>query len=261
VTTTALRSVPNFRPIGGLPTLDGGLVRGDVLYRSGTLGELGPDDMAALRGLRLRTVYDLRSDWERAAEPDQLPNGVRHVVADVTVGMGDDGPAQLRGLMADASAAADLLGNGRATAMWLEQYRSFVRLDGARQAFGLVLRDLAAADGRPALVHCATGKDRTGWLAAVLLWLFRVPDDLVMRDYLASNRRLRPFLAPALARWEERGGDPRLLRPIVAARRSYLETARTELVRCFGSVERYLSEGMGVDSATQDRLRAALVEQ
>ncbi|HEX6127420.1 MAG TPA: tyrosine-protein phosphatase [Candidatus Limnocylindria bacterium] len=259
--TTAIRSVANFREVGGLPTTDGGRVQRGLLYRSGALTAVTPEDAEALQRLRIRTVYDLRTNWERDDAPDQLPDGARYVHADIVARMGPNGPGQLSAVMADPSRARAMLGEGRGTAMWMEQYRSFVVEDGVRQAFGRVFVELATVDGRPALLHCSTGKDRTGWAVAALLWLLGVPDELVMRDYLASQRRLKPFLGPALARWEQRGGDPRLLAPIFAARRTYLEAGRREMVEAFGTVERYFLEGMGVPAETQHALREAFLER
>lgn len=251
----------NFREVGGLPTADGGRVRRGLLYRSGALTAVTPDDVEALQRLCIRTVYDLRTDWERDDAPDQLPDGARYVHADILARMGPNGPGQLSAVMADPSRARAMLRDGRGTAMWIEQYRSFVVDDGVRQAFGRVFIELADEVGRPALLHCSTGKDRTGWAVAALLWLLRVPDEVVLRDYLASQRRLKPFLGPLLDRWERQGGDPRLLEPIFAVRREYLHAARREMVKAFGTVERYFAEGMGVPAETQRALGEAFLER
>ena len=259
MTMPAIRSVANFRDVGGLPTADGARVRRGQLYRSGALSAITSTDTAALRQLGIRTVYDLRTEWERDDAPDRLPGGARYVHADIVAGMGPNGPGRLRGLAADPSQARELLGDGRGTAMFIEQYRSFVVEDGVRRAFGRVFLELATDAGRPGLVHCSTGKDRTGWLVAALLGLLGVPHELVMRDYLVSQRRLKPFLAPALARWEERGGDPRLLRPIISARRESLEAALREVRQGFGSLERYFAEGLGVPADVQGELREAFL--
>ena len=40
----------------------------------------------------------------------------------------------------------------------------------------------------PAIVHCAAGKDRTGWVVAVLLLAIGVPLETVERDYMLTDR-------------------------------------------------------------------------
>ncbi len=39
----------------------------------------------------------------------------------------------------------------------------------------------------PAVFHCFAGKDRTGILAAVVLGLVGVPDDVIVADYVLSR--------------------------------------------------------------------------
>ena len=67
-----LASLPNLRDIGGYPAR-GGRVRTGVLYRSTALDKLAGEDIAALGFLGIRTVFDLRTGGQRAAEPDKLP--------------------------------------------------------------------------------------------------------------------------------------------------------------------------------------------
>jgi len=57
-----------------------------------------------------------------------------------------------------------------------------------------------------------------------------------------------------------RGGDPELLRPLVGVRPAYLDAARAEVDRRFGSLEGYFADGLGLDPATRAALRALLVK-
>jgi protein-tyrosine phosphatase len=50
-------------------------------------------------------------------------------------------------------------------------YREMVSAPSALSGYRLVFPDLARSERRPALSHCTTGQDRTGWAAAVLLTL------------------------------------------------------------------------------------------
>jgi len=59
--TAAVPGALNFRDVGGLPAA-GGRTRSGVLYRSGDLSRLDDDGRAALEGLGVRHVIDLRSD-------------------------------------------------------------------------------------------------------------------------------------------------------------------------------------------------------
>src|SRR6266545_4472656 len=52
---------------------------------------------------------------------------------------------------------------------------------------GAAFRAIAGAGGRPVLFHCSAGKDRTGWLSAVLLELLGIDRSVIVKDYLATN--------------------------------------------------------------------------
>ena len=68
-----LEGTPNFRDLGGLPTVDGRVTRHGVLFRSSALEELMTRDVRLLiDDIGLRTVIDLRSDDDRVESADTL---------------------------------------------------------------------------------------------------------------------------------------------------------------------------------------------
>jgi protein-tyrosine phosphatase len=247
--------------VGGHPTRDGRRVRTGLLYRSADLSRIARRDAAALARLGIRTVYDLRSAGERLAQPDRLPPGSAYVVADVLGDAPGMTPAEFATLFEDPAAARAALGGGRSATFFVDAYRGFVRLDSARAAFRHLYVDLAGGARTPALFHCTTGKDRTGWAAAALLVLLDVPDDAVMEDYLVSGPRLLPLVRPVVEAFAARGGDPELLWPLVGVRPEYLEAALDEVRRLFGSMEGYFAEGLGLDAPTREVLRGMLLER
>ena len=214
----AIPSLPNLRDLGGHVTRDGGLVRRGIVYRSEDLGRLGGDDAIAFARLRIRTVYDLRTADERAARPDRLPAGTAAVVLDVLHGSTDATPAQLMALFEDPRLATEAFRDGGGAAMFERKYREFVTLESARTAYRRLFAALADGACTPALFHCTTGKDRTGWAAAVLLLFLGVPDDAVMTDFLRSADRLAGTFRPTLDAFAALGGDPDLLLPLVGVR-------------------------------------------
>jgi protein-tyrosine phosphatase len=65
-------------------------------------------------------------------------------------------------------------------------------LPSAKKGFRELFLALGDQNKLPALFHCTTGKDRTGWAAAAFLTLLGVPKDTVMEDYLRSNDYIIP---------------------------------------------------------------------
>jgi len=255
-----IASLPNLRDVGGHETRDGGRVRAGLLLRSAALHRLRPEDAAAFAALGIRTVYDLRTRSERTTDPDPLSPETRYVALDL---IGDEprgGPDHLMEIFKSPVGARAELGDGRATALWVENYRRFVLRGSARAALGQLYTGLADARGLPALVHCTTGKDRTGWAAAALLLLLGVSEEEVMADFLRSNEGLRSFVRSALEQFAARGGDPELLRPIVTVQPAYLEAALDEVRRAFGTIERYFADGLLIDDDIQQVLRETFLE-
>jgi protein-tyrosine phosphatase len=254
-------SLPNLRDLGGWPTAGGGHVRRGLLYRSTDLGKLSDADMPAVAALGLRAVYDLRTESERRAEPDRVPAGVDHIVLDVLADAPGAGPAQLLAVLSDPAAAAAELGAGRGAAIMAEAYREFFDLGSALLGYRRLFSDLAQERNRPALFHCTTGKDRTGWASAAMLMLMGVSDDDVMAEYLLTNDQLLPSLQPVFDRFASAGGDPDLLRSVLGVEPDYLEAALDEMRGRHGTIAGYFTDGLGLDAEVQAALRHAFVDR
>jgi protein-tyrosine phosphatase len=256
----AIASVPNLRDLGGWPTRDGGRVRAGLLYRSTELAKLAGADIAAFAELGIRSVYDLRTAAERTAQPDRLPPGTGHVVVDVLKDSVNAAPAQLFKVLSDPKAAEELFGGGKGLALFESGYREIVSLSSARAGYHRLFSDLTREEHRPALFHCTTGKDRTGWAAASILMLLGVSDDLVMKEYLLTNTQLLPAEKPVIDRFQAQGGDPDVIRPVVGVAAEYLEAALDEMRKEFGTIEGYFTEGLKIAEGARKALRAVFVE-
>jgi protein-tyrosine phosphatase len=146
-------------------------------------------------------------------------------------------------------------------ALFAAGYREILSLPSASAAHHRLFSDLSLEEHRPALFHCTTGKDRTGWAAASLLMLLGVADDLVMQEYLLTNAQLLPTEKPLIDRFRAQGGDPEVIRPLVVVAPEYLEAALDEMRRQFGTIEGYFTQGLKVGQGAQHALRAAFVER
>lgn len=255
-----IATLPNLRELGGHRTADGGTLRSGVLYRSVDLSHLDESGSEALRSLGIQTVFDLRTEQECIDRPDRVPQGVRRVPLDVLGDADDLAPAQLTALLEDPRSAEEVLGGGRAEQLFERAYRSFVALPSARRAYQGLFRGLTtAAEEGAVLFHCTTGKDRTGWAAASLMLLLGVEPDEVMADYLRTNQDLLPALQPIFDAFEQAGGDPEALTPVLGVREAYLAAALDEAHRQFGGIEGYFTQGLDLSEAEIGHLRDALV--
>jgi protein-tyrosine phosphatase len=254
-----LPGIANLRDLGGWRTGDGRVVRHGVVYRSAGLGWAEPSDLDALAGLGIRTVYDLRSLRERTASPDRIPTLATGVVVDVLGEQLDAVPAHMLDLLEDPPRASAALRDGVAEALLERAYRDIVTLGSAHAAYRRLFTGVLDGDPRAVLVHCTTGKDRTGWAAAALLLLLGVPQEAVDAEYLLTNEQLLPALAPLFERFAAGGGDPAVLHPVLGVRPSYLHTALDLVLADHGSIAGYFAGALGLDEAWQERARTELL--
>ncbi|MFJ3923855.1 tyrosine-protein phosphatase [Streptomyces sp. NPDC090022] len=262
-TATPSTTVANLRDLGGTVLADGRTVRRGLVLRSGQLDRLDLGADPAVAALGLRTIIDFRTDGERAAHPDRVPDGARALVRDVLADKMNASrvpvATQLKDLLSDPVTAERELGGGRVQALFTETYRSFVHSASGRAAYRTLLTELAAPDAGPLLFHCTAGKDRTGWGATVVLALLGADEKTLMAEYLSVNPAVRQAYAPMIEGFTAAGGNPDIALALIGVFPEYLEAALDEVATRYGSMETYVREGLGVADGTVDALRARLI--
>ena len=220
----------NFRDLGGIPTVDGSLVRYGRLFRSDGLATLTEDDRTYLSSIPITTVVDFRTHSEAERAPDRLPARVRRIHIPILPGRLDN-EKERDDLL--ASLGGEKLMEFMARALVVEPDI----IAGYRKFFQLVQNE----ENLPLLFHCSAGKDRTGHAAALILLSLGVHRELVMADYMASARYLRGKYDNLLARhpdWE----------PLFTVKPQYLLTAIDAMDAKSGSVAAYLANELAVDA-------------
>ncbi|MEV1287547.1 tyrosine-protein phosphatase [Micromonospora sp. NPDC049679] len=258
-----LVGAPNSRDLGGLVGAGGRRVRTGMLVRTGALGRLGDDDVAVLGKLGVACVLDLRDVSEiSVGAPDRLPGDPRVVhlpVLDAEHPVFTYLSAVLSGH--DLGAYAALAAEGTSGAM-ADIYRWFVTGAGARDGFARAVRLAADPAHLPLLFHCSAGKDRTGWLAVILLTALGVDEAAIRADYLRSNDLSAGTQEAILRAMRRRHAelDVDAVRPVLEVRAEYLDAAYAEVERVYGSFDGYLRVGLGLDDRIITALRAHLLE-
>jgi protein-tyrosine phosphatase len=244
-----LSSADNFRDVAGpgYETVDGGRVRRGVLFRSNEL-TLTHEDADALARLGITAIYDLRDAHEVEAHPDATVPGAtwRHV--------------EVKGIPMEA--VATLASREEGLAVMGEVYRGFVEKPGGRAAFSELLHELAADEGAQ-LFHCTAGKDRTGWASVLLLHLAGVAPETILDDYLRTNTISSATRTKYLGMVREHLGPDKVdvYETVMVADAAYLQQAYDAVAASYGSIDSYLSEGLGLGPDTLAVLRARLVDR
>jgi protein-tyrosine phosphatase len=250
----------NVRDIGGYRSAYGLEVRPGRLFRGDALSRLTGADVERLDRLGLRTIVDFRTAGEvLLGGDDRMPYGVES--AHLPVSGGDLGAIYELIAGGDHERQRRELGDGRAASFMAEMNRGFVADGRQRETFGAALRLICSPGRLPLLYHCTSGKDRAGWMTAIVLTALGVPRELVLRDYLLSNDYHRAGYGKLRLDLVKTGivADPALLRPVLEQSATYLGAAFEEADRRYGSFGRFLAYGLDVSEAMLAGLRRTLL--
>lgn len=244
-----LDSVPNFRDVAGagegLLLADGSRMVVGAIFRSGKLAPISRADRERLVAAGVSDIYDLRTPAVIGRTPDPAIEGAeRHEINVFAV---------------QASAPVRPGRPAEARKHMKRIYREFVAVAAQRKAIAKVLKSIAEADG-PVLVHCTEGKDRTGWISALLQLTAGADEVTVIEEYLLSNQRRESLIEREVAKAERTDGKQagEIKRALLQVDASYLRAGLTELKARYGDLDGYLTRGLGLSDDTIDTLRSRL---
>lgn len=253
-----IRKEVNFRELGGYKAAEGRLIRRGLLYRSGALAELGPEEVRLLSGRRIRTILDLRSEAEAAAYPDPRIPGADYIRISAMVDeKGEDinySPSALFRM------AMQQKGRDKVEAVARLCYEIIPFGNPAyRRMFGLMLEGSV-----PMVIHCTAGKDRTGVAAMLILLALGTDEETIVQDYMLTNTFRRKRLERRFRSAGVLGMLSRNLHTFLTIQEGVLESGiRTSLEaihRRYDSVEDFFLAEYSLDAAALKRLRELYTE-
>lgn len=252
-----LTGAPNFRDMGGTVTKDGRSIRHGLVFRSEGLSELTEHDLEVAQTLGIRLICDLRSKHERKGSHSRWPldKGTELLHFDISADV-RSGEESLAKLMVETPTRQV------ATRAMVSIYRQFpYAFSGKLRAlFDRLLTD----SGLPMVFHCTAGKDRTGFVSAILLSVLGVDRETILKDYLKSSLywngvRGEASLKRSLQALFDGVPPDDVLQPLMAVDAAYLDAALDEVMDNFGSVENYLHTCAGLDEQAARKLRERLL--
>jgi protein-tyrosine phosphatase len=245
--------IANFRDFGGQILGDSRRVRARLLYRSGSLSALIPDDFSILDELGIKTVVDLRSVQERNNHPSEWnPTEFEHVASPIP-----DTHDMLREVF-----SGDIDDPQNCHHHFSAFYAKIPELyaEEFSKMFALL------ADGAvPLLVNCSAGKDRTGVAAALILNLLGVSKGEIVADYLATQDRLQnnpAFMHMLSGRIiKSYAALPKAAQNVLmGVHADHLNAAFSQIETDYGSAAGYFETRLSLSRCQQDQIRANLIE-
>jgi protein tyrosine/serine phosphatase len=189
-----IEGVPNFRELGGYGCSSPGTsLRRHYLFRCATLNQITPAGHETVtQKLNIYSLYDLRSQPElnstlRTAGPNglEIPGIARHFVP---VYKDEDYSPVALGKKYEMYTAPDEDPGHGYSAGFVRAYRDIAQHAGP--AYRKILEHVRDRPDEPLIFHCTAGKDRTGVLAALILRLCGVDDDVIAWEYGITERGL-----------------------------------------------------------------------
>ncbi len=236
----------NFRDLGGYAAGNQVLRRGRV-FRSDSLSAMSAADVRrVVDELGLVTVVDLRAGHE-VETYGHGPLGAAGVVVHHMPIADETRPDRVE-RPPDAPDPAKLTLDEIYLIM-LDRYAD--RLVG-------VLRMLAEVAAHPVVFHCAAGKDRTGIVAALLLSVLGVDDDVIAADYALTSEHIEELLDRHRERAEADGNPVEVSDAFLVAEVAVMRNLLVGMRARYGSAAGYL-ESHGLEPHAVVALRAALL--
>ncbi|MEH7819958.1 MULTISPECIES: tyrosine-protein phosphatase [Bacillus] len=234
----------NFREVGGLQTTDQMVIKQGMIYRSADLSRLTKQDILTFSTLGIQTICDLRTSSERKSHPPKIMehDKIVHI------------PMQPDSMMPSKwTMFRMLIAEGKSlsfTPIMKEVYQSMLyeRKKEIQQLFTL----LSDEKNYPLMLHCTSGKDRTGFLSALIQLAAGVPVHTVLSEYMRSNEGVKMLVKRQeqfIRMMSLYRVSKEQIQPLLGVQQDYLEDVLNEMMDTYGNAERYLVEACDVPKA------------
>lgn len=247
----------NFRDIGGLPTKDGRMMKTGILFRSGELSRLSKNDLKKFNQLNIKSICDLRTLNEQKSKISRLQSNTKVQVLKISI-------------------------HDKSREFTLLEFFKFLVTKSNSINFEDIMKDMYKhmaseiseeikqiiiflSDQRnlPALIHCTGGKDRTGFISAVIQLFAGVPYKIVMDDYLFSNQLIAVPMKKKekFIQWASLFRvPPEHIKPILEVREEYLEEAYSNILNQYGDMESFLKLACKIPEYNLKRFQELIIE-
>ena len=255
-----IKSVRNPRDVGGYVGSDGRKIRTHCLLRTGNMSEITPADEQFLLDYGLHTIIDLRSPAECKKSPDKELDNVEHYACplsaeDNTGGQGQNMSKEFAEYRKDQYAGFKLM---------CLRYHHHILNKSAQQSFHHIIELIAENDDGAILYHCSEGKDRTGLVTIIILYILGVDMEVIRQDYLYSNYMLNDYRAVRDQHFKQVGENDNFranMRVLGSVANSYFDTSLITINENFGGLDSYITNELEIDDQMQELIREKYLEK
>jgi protein-tyrosine phosphatase len=234
------------------------------LFRSNAFQEISTEDCKKLSNLNIKTIIDLRSPYEVEKYPNSKDlniNNIINIPFDICSKKHRNIPHKTLNRVRSFFFKKQyhrVIGfiknhNINLKKSREDRYRDFVRENTSETSTFLHL--LVNKANYPIVFHCQGGRDRTGFLAAIIGKIIGFSEEDIIRDYLTSNL----YHLETLEKQYTQG--PKLLRPIYGAHKYQIKAVFDEIELRYGNFNNYLQNILDISKEEKETIKENILKK
>ncbi|MEM8525995.1 MAG: tyrosine-protein phosphatase [Bacteroidota bacterium] len=241
----ALDGASNFRDLGGIRTEEGRYVKWGKIFRANRLSDLSKTDLRTLNYLGLKIVADFRYEVESRKHPDKVPTGAKYFQYPI----GDKEGTRYLEMKTKVRQGATA---PEVKDMFIGIMEEFA--DTGTVFFQPVIDHLLAEEV-PLVFHCSGGKDRTGYMSAMILSALGVDRETIMNEYLMSNYYRYQDNRSNYRKGRLVGIDKEVLATGFLVKEAYMNKVWEVIDEKYGDTNQYLEEKYSLTAKKREKLK------
>ncbi len=246
-----MKNIHNFRDIGGYKNIEGKQFRKGLIFRSGKLDNASKEEIDFLKSLGLKTIIDFYPQNRQRRNPGKF---IEDKKINLPVPVDEANKEMLKPLLKKKNAEQEII----ECANFFYTNMPDLMYDRISEIFRILLKE----EYYPVLFTCNMGKDRTGFIIAIIQWAVGIEKETIIKEYLKTNdvyipkaRRILKiikFLSFGFIHAEN-------YLTAFMIREKYLQTVFERINKDYGGIEKYL-ESCEVSEKDIEILKKILLE-